>query len=428
LAKGGGAVPKHLLKDNTEIDLRPSSPEERRGYNRYLYHYIQGLIKEPKKYHWIVDARYEGFLKLPAKESFKRQMNRTFENREDLLKAELRRIEEKYHYNSLPDFIAHLYPYKIEQIGVWQAALFNAFVKGHAFDFSRREFSLYEMEAFVHVEQIFAYYKELHQLKTTRNKSFESKGKNTDLNQRFEKEFERAHLPFVEILQLNPSFKKELFHQFTVAEAKPCFDLYLADYYSEEQLREGFETLHNAIPLSKANGVVAASFVKQTPFENHIAELYSEFSLKVAKKELPETYFCPNIERTGIVSALFEIHGEYEILKKAVFESATDKYKEAEICAANIIRMTKRLGQFDHLVVTYLAENSDNIYLYLNDRRQELHEIWSAIKSNFNNELRKGQLNPMIQERRIGALVQNTNNPELRKEIENELEALRNAF
>lgn len=76
IANGGGTVPDHLLGNNAEIDLRPSSSGERKIYNEFLYKYVQELIKEPQKFHWLVEVNYRGFLALPALEAFKKQMQR----------------------------------------------------------------------------------------------------------------------------------------------------------------------------------------------------------------------------------------------------------------------------------------------------------------------------------------------------------------
>lgn len=429
LARGGGAVPDHLLGNNAEIDLRPSSPEERRGYNRFLYEYTQGLVNGPQKYHWVVEVNYEGFLAHPAIDAFKRQIDRTLEDRQDFLKAELRRIEGKYRYNAMPDFIEKLYPYQVENMGIWQAALFNAFVKGYEFDFSRKEMSLYEMEAFVHVEQIFFYYKELHQLKKQKNQPLEGvKPKSEDMKYRFQRELEKARVPLAEIVEENGEFKKELYRQFTQAELAPCFDRYLMDFYSEKELREGFEAVHKATPVSKSHGIVAAYFVKQSPFENKISELYADFSLKIAHKELPEQYFCPDIEKTAIVIALREIERENEILRKAVFESTTDKYKEAEIRATNVIRIAKTLAPFNHLVIGHISKNNDNIYLLLNSSNKVHHEAWASVKSNFNNELAKGAFSQTVTGDQDRNPIQGKEDSELRTTIETELRPLQVAF
>lgn len=165
IANGGGTVPDHLLGNNAEIDLRPTSPEERKSYNLYLYNYVQELIKEPPRFHWLVEVRYEGFLSASAIGEFKQQLSRAFDEKEATIITELDRVKAKFRYNLLSDFRELLYPYKLENLALWQAALFNAFVKGVEFDFSRRELSVHEMQALVHVEQTVEYLKELHKLK-----------------------------------------------------------------------------------------------------------------------------------------------------------------------------------------------------------------------------------------------------------------------
>ncbi|MFL5739310.1 MAG: hypothetical protein ACJ75B_03765, partial [Flavisolibacter sp.] len=164
IANGGGTVPEHLCGNHTEIDLRPSTPHERQSYNQYLYGYVQQSINGPAKFHWLRKVKYEGFLSFNAVEAFSRQINKAL-NKDAAIKAEKSRIEWKYHLNSIPDYIRLFYSHKIEDIELWQAALFNAFVNGYEYDFARVVLSEFEMMVFVHVEQVFEYYKQLFDLK-----------------------------------------------------------------------------------------------------------------------------------------------------------------------------------------------------------------------------------------------------------------------
>lgn len=313
LVIGGGTVPTHLLGNNYEIDLTPRGPAEKNDYNRYLHNYVSELIIHPEKFHVLVEEKYDSFLFEPPYQAFTQQLPNALD-REKTIANEIRRIETTFAIGTNLAYLDNIYPYRIEDHQRWQSALLNAFVNGSNYDFSRRQLTVYDVKALIHAEQIFSYYKELLQLKTQSNRpGKEVRSEVSDLNRRFEREFEKANLPFAEILEQNSSFKKELLHQFALAQAKPCFELYLADYYSEEELRKGFEAAHKATPVSTAKEVVAAQFVARSTFEILISELHAEFSLKMAKMELPESYFCPDIEKTIIVTALREIHGEYEI-------------------------------------------------------------------------------------------------------------------
>jgi hypothetical protein len=104
--------------------------------------------------------KYNGFLTVPALGAFRRQVQKAL-NTDATIKAEKNRVEGKYRYNSLSDYINLLYPWDIKDIELWQSALFNAMVNGYDFDFSKKQLSENEMKAYVHVEQVFEYYKQV---------------------------------------------------------------------------------------------------------------------------------------------------------------------------------------------------------------------------------------------------------------------------
>lgn len=204
----------------------------------------------------------------------------------------------------------------------------------------------------------------------------------------FENEFERAKVPFSDIVEKDNSFKDELFNQFCYAEEKPCFDLYLADFYSEEELNKGIIEIHKQIPVSNSKELVAANYVAPTPFESRINQLFDEFATKTAKNNLPLKYYCPNLERTPITQALREIEEEYELLKKSVFDETTNKYKEAEIRAKNVSAISEKFKDFSFEVLEHLQQDNENIYLYIKNANDEKVELWKNLKSNFNSSLK----------------------------------------
>lgn len=212
----------------------------------------------------------------------------------------------------------------------------------------------------------------------------------TEVMPRFERELEKANVPFVHVVTGNGPFKNELFKQFVSAETKPCFDLYLADFYTEEEINKGFADVHNKIPVTTLRGV-AANFVATTPFESSIIDLHNEFANKAAKKELPLQYFCPDIESTVIVQALRAIGNEYDILKKSVFDAATDKYKEAELRASNVLAFSKKLEKFAIFILECIMDENENILLYIHKEDVGKKGFWDTLKSNFNNALTKHQ-------------------------------------
>lgn len=165
MADGGGAVPDHLLNHRYEIHLWPNSAEEIGGYNKYVREYVEQVIYDNEKHHWLIKEEYRGFLALPAMDAIRTQIKRAF-NKDAAIKAECSRIEIQYQYAGLSNYIELLYPYEIHDLRKWQSAVFNALVNGYQFDYTRKIMSVQEMNALIHVEQVFLYYKYVHLLAT----------------------------------------------------------------------------------------------------------------------------------------------------------------------------------------------------------------------------------------------------------------------
>lgn len=162
LANGAGEVPKDLLGDQTEIDLYPRDPEEIKSYNQYIRKHVEQAIYNKEKPHWLVEENYKGFRALPAMGAIREQIKRAL-NKETTIKSELNRIENKYKYPYFTTYIEFLYPYSVDDLGHWQAALFNALANGYQYDYSKKKLSIHEMTALIHVEQVFIYYKYMRQ-------------------------------------------------------------------------------------------------------------------------------------------------------------------------------------------------------------------------------------------------------------------------
>lgn len=299
----------------------------------------------------------------------------------------MKRVEDKFYANSITNYIENLYPYEIKNIGFWQMALFNAFLNGHEFDYGRKELSENEMQAIIHVEQALEYYKQLHEVKDAvlrqRKPAVETltpEQIKAKFISQFEREIEKAKIPFDDLISKDPAFKGNLLNEYLIAETKPCFDFFCAEHYSDKEVNDGFTDAHNKVPISSSKSIIAASFVSDTPFENHFRELIQEFDEMVVKKTLPAKYYCPDIEKTVIVQALREVNSEVEILKKSVFDEKTDKYKEAEIRAKNVTIASEKLDRFAGLVLGEIKNDKENFHLYLNQASAEKRSFWEALK------------------------------------------------
>lgn len=308
---------KHLAANDTpspqwytKTNLSPSAPDERKVFNDYLRSYVEQLIVNPEKFQWLVEVKYKGFLVSPALQAFKKQMQKAFTS-VSALTTEIKRVEDKFYANSITNYIENLYPYEVKNIAFWKIALFNAFLNGHEFDYSRKQLSEHEMQAIIHVEQALEYFKQLHELKDTVSRQRKPAVETLTPEQvrakfisQFERELEFGKIPFVDLINKEPAFKVELLNEYLTAEMKPCFAFFRAEHYSEEEMNDGWADAHNKIPVSTGKGIIAASLVAITSFESHLQDLGQEFDEMVGNKTLPAKYYCPNIEKNGYCASI----------------------------------------------------------------------------------------------------------------------------
>lgn len=246
IANGAGITPKHLENHKAEINLTPYNPDEIKSYNKYVREYVEKLMYSIEKRHWLAEEKYQGFLALPAMEVLRKQVERAFDKKASV-KAELDRIEFKYKYYGFANYMEFLYPYSIDDLSIWQAALFNAFVRGGPYDYCKKKLKVHETKALIHVEQVFIYYKYVHLL-----------GKNT-VYSCFEELFKEivengilSELKNQKTLLINETIYRLLFNcwlqkrrnwefgnlcDYQMYLTKKEFEEFLKEYKSEEQAR-----------------------------------------------------------------------------------------------------------------------------------------------------------------------------------------------
>jgi hypothetical protein len=245
IMNGGGPHPENLSGNHIEIKLRPQTLDEVKSYNQYLYNYVQQLIRDPQKFHWLIEVKYEGFRAILAMETMRQQVKRALD-KNAAIKTELNRIEFQFQFNRLPNYIEPLYTYRIDNITLWQSALFNAFVNGHEFDYGRKQLTVDEMKALVHVEQVFTYYKYVHQLTEdvsgTFDEMFEEAVKNGIMGgfkseQDYAIEMHRYSFLFNVWLQENKDWEygNETAYKFLLTQK--VFENFLKDYRAKESTK-----------------------------------------------------------------------------------------------------------------------------------------------------------------------------------------------
>jgi hypothetical protein len=184
LFNGGGVIPDDLHDEFYGINLEPIGQEEVRIFNDLIFEYVRDLISDPQQFHWLELHNYPGFLFDKAQILFDQRLKNAL-NPLDTIDFEIRRIRRTFFEEIGAE--ENLYPYVLSNnFEFWQRCLFTSFVNGHSYSFERKQFSVNEAMAFIHVEECLKYYKYLIELRDENlldnNKSFVSK-KDSELKQ-----------------------------------------------------------------------------------------------------------------------------------------------------------------------------------------------------------------------------------------------------
>lgn len=183
------------------------------------------------------------------------------------------------------------------------------------------------------------------------------------MEDQFKREIKKQGLPFVSLFSDDADFREALYKEYLQAEKIPCYDLYLFERYTPDQVEQ---------------------MILAENRESELRTLHWEFIEMQVKKTLPEKYLAPDIKKTPIIKALVAIESEITLFKKAAIDNTTDKYKEPEIRAKNVQEASKVLGTFADKILNHIKEDDFNIFLHFHPDRQSK---WDAIKNNFNSLL-----------------------------------------
>jgi hypothetical protein len=181
LVNGGGITPPNLLGTNTSFSLEPDSPIEIEQYNLFLREYVQGLIENPDRFHLIVKREYAGFLYEPAINSFSKQLEKALD-KNSAISNELKRIETKFQFQRMSDYVILIYKHYSRNSEDWQSALFNSFADGKSYDYSRIKLTVSDISQIIHIEQCYEYYKSLIRIKKELSEKKVSERSNDAIN------------------------------------------------------------------------------------------------------------------------------------------------------------------------------------------------------------------------------------------------------
>ncbi|MCF0053451.1 hypothetical protein LXM25_25490 [Dyadobacter sp. LJ53] len=212
----------------------------------------------------------------------------------------------------------------------------------------------------------------------------------------FIEELRKTDIPFKQILREDREAKFQFFQQFQQAPKKPDIGRYISQFFTSDQLKEGFEQAHLKIPVASSSTQVMASFASLTDMEKRIYEIQDEFYDKLATRKLDEKFYVFDLTSTPIYKTLKDIDQEIESLKKFIIGNTDINIytKEAEIFASSIIglitQLTKISGSF---ILAFLVEDNNNIYIDIESmhggNHAELADRYRRLKRHFNYYVKK---------------------------------------
>lgn len=261
------------------------------------------------------------------------------------------------------------------------------------FDFYKRRGNLFTIGRYVHVYEIFLFYKNILKLEQSEDsKSLIKEILDTQQKAKYKEIFERevqhlrqwGKLPFSELIDSNTKYSNLLFDEFCKAALIPSHNQYIETFYTSAQIEQ----------LHKDNSHEFPDWL-----DIRLRYLTSEFYLKAGKKVLNKKYYIPNLLETNIFLTLTKVAKTLEILRKSIFNKDIDDYKEAEIRASSIVNALNSLSNpsLQNAVLRIIVEDNKNILLDLQGdannifkkAKTEILDKWNAIKDHFNVLLSK---------------------------------------
>jgi len=161
IRNGAGVLPDGLEHYVLNLSYLSKS-EDKKYYNEYLYNYYSHIFNNPESQPLINKLENFGFKYEIAISQFKLQLENSLDF-DKTLNAEIKRIDNHFPLNDFNNIIYSYYDYNRSE--KWKCALFNAFANGVKFDFGIIKLEAEQVRDFIHIEQVFSYYKELIKMK-----------------------------------------------------------------------------------------------------------------------------------------------------------------------------------------------------------------------------------------------------------------------
>ena len=183
----------------------------------------------------------------------------------------------------------------------------------------------------------------------------------------------------------------KLFEEFRLTALKPDLSRYIQQFFTSQQLKEGFEDAHRKIPVTTGPTQVMAHLVELTDFERQVYDISDEFYNKLKRNELDQRFYIHDLDKTPTVIILEKILQEIDALKKIpILNPIIATYdKEAEILAESIVDEAKKLvSSLGSEILQKILADEENIFVDLQGMNgsddKKLWEAYQKVKRHFN--------------------------------------------
>jgi|GEM_PF-2919579 len=217
----------------------------------------------------------------------------------------------------------------------------------------------------------------------------------------FNREFSALKIPFKTLIDNSQENKELFFAEFLKAEKKPCFSLYLNQFYPEEERNKDAKE-------ASSKGAHYESGTKGMPkvyplpeYDKKLNELTLVFSDKQVKGNLGKEFWCPDITKTNTVKQLKEVEKTLEILCNYELWEGVNIHKEAEVRGESILLALKNINNPNlalEVLGVIIDDNENKVLtiisspLFNKKIPSKIWDTWRALKANFNLALEKGKV------------------------------------
>ena len=220
-----------------------------------------------------------------------------------------------------------------------------------------------------------------------------------DDREEFEIEFvsQRGDIPFVEVFEDSSKFKDYLYNDFCNSTPVPCLRLYLRNYFTDEEIKQGYKEANDRIPFSDHHEVVvSASAVLPTKFEDDLFKKTIEFNKLLKDNNIEAEYYLPKILYTNIIATLIEVKKLITEIKREPF---FDGVSIPDYCNSRVFLIMDALNklQLPDLTIAILdsiiSDDDNSLNLFFADKEGkhcfDAIKKWEHLKNDLNCLLKK---------------------------------------